>query len=47
MAYRGYLIKQAFAAGLFFISKDGHHISTAYTLPAAQAIVDELLAVAA
>ncbi len=42
MAYRTYLIRQAIG-GDFFVSKDGHHITTQSTLAAAKAAIDSLL----
>lgn len=44
MAYRGYVIKLNMFSGVFYISREGHHISSAKTLDEAKRLIDEVLA---
>lgn len=41
-AYKGYLIKLNPMNGVYYISKGGHHIGSAYSLEAAKAEIDGL-----
>lgn len=43
MTYRGYVIQLNMFNGVFYISRGGHHISSAKTLDEAKRMIDEVL----
>ena len=42
-AYKGYLITQNIVRGEYYVTKDGHHITTVSTYEAATAAIDLLV----